>query len=166
MRRREFLTTLAGVLAAKPVGSLAQQSERVARIGVLMHSSADEREPQARLTAFVQGLEEAGWSVGRNVRVEACWSTGDQARLYKDAVEVMALHPDAVLAGVGATTPALQQAGCLGAPKPVQGGRSGPFPLRTHTARFRCRPRRVAPDSSRNEHILEGIRKVQQQSRL
>jgi putative ABC transport system substrate-binding protein len=110
MRRREFLAALAGAVAAKPVASLAQQSERVPRIGVLMHSSADEREPQARLAAFVQGLEEAGWSVGRNVRVEARWSTGDQARLYKDAVEVMALHPDAVLAGVGATTPALQQA--------------------------------------------------------
>jgi putative ABC transport system substrate-binding protein len=110
MQRRDFLAALAGIVATKPGASLAQQSERVAHIGVLMHASANEPEPKARLAAFVQGLQEAGWSDGRNLRVDTRWSTGDQARLYKDAVELMALHPDAVLAGVGATTPALQQA--------------------------------------------------------
>jgi putative ABC transport system substrate-binding protein len=75
-----------------------------------MHSSVDEHEPQARLAAFVQGLQDVGWSVGHDVRVDTRWSTGDLARLYKDAVEVMALHPDVVLAGVGQTTIALLQA--------------------------------------------------------
>jgi putative ABC transport system substrate-binding protein len=109
MKRREFIAGLGGV-AAWPLIAQAQQNEHARRIGVLMHSSADEQEPQARLAAFVQGLQDAGWSVGPDVRVDTRWSTGDQRRLYKDAVEVMALHPDVVLAGVGATTPALQQA--------------------------------------------------------
>jgi putative ABC transport system substrate-binding protein len=88
----------------------AQQAERVRRIGVLMHAISDEPESQARVAAFAQGLQEAGWSVGRNVRIETRWSTGDLARLRKDAAELVALAPDVVLAGVGATIPALLEA--------------------------------------------------------
>jgi len=110
MRRREFFTLLGGSAIAWPLAARAQEAERIRRIGALMHSSSDEQEPQARLAAFVQGLQEAGWSVGSNVRIDASWSTGDLPRLYKDAAEVMALHPHAVLAGVGQTTAALQQA--------------------------------------------------------
>ncbi len=68
MRRREFITMLGGAAAAWPVTASAQQpGERMRRIGVLMALAADDPEGQARLTAFAQGLQELGWSVGRNV---------------------------------------------------------------------------------------------------
>jgi len=106
MKRREFITLLGGA-AAWPLMAHAQQSERMRLVGVLMHATSDEPESQARLVAFAQGLQEAGWSVGRNVRIETRWSTGDVSRLRRDAAELVALTPDVVLAGVGATIPAL-----------------------------------------------------------
>jgi putative tryptophan/tyrosine transport system substrate-binding protein len=114
MKRREFIKALAGSAAATPLAwplaAHAQQGDRMRRVGVLMRSPADEPESQARLAAFQQGLQEAGWAVGRNVRIETRWSTGDLARLRRDAVELVALGPDVVLAGVGGTTDALLQA--------------------------------------------------------
>jgi putative ABC transport system substrate-binding protein len=101
---------LGGASAAWPLAARAQQPERVRKIGVLMHATSDEPESQARIVAFAQGLQEAGWSVGRNVRIETRWSTGDASRLRKDAAELVALNPDVVLAGVGATIPALLEA--------------------------------------------------------
>jgi len=110
VRRREFITLMGGAAAGWPLATRAQQGERVRRIGVLMHATSDEPESQARIAAFAQGLQEAGWSVGRNVRIETRWSTGDTARLRRDAAELVALAPDVVLAGVGATIPALLEA--------------------------------------------------------
>jgi putative ABC transport system substrate-binding protein len=106
VRRREFITLLGGA-AAWPLEARAQQSERMRLVGVLMHATSDEPESQARIVAFAQGLQEVGWSVGRNVRIETRWSTGDVSRLRRDAAELVALTPDVVLAGVGATIPAL-----------------------------------------------------------
>jgi putative ABC transport system substrate-binding protein len=110
MKRREFITRIAGAVAAWPLAALAQQKEALRRVGVLMHTSADDAEAQARLAAFLQGLQEAGWSVGRNVQVETRWSTGDLARLSKDAAQLVEMRPDVVLAGIGATTAALVEA--------------------------------------------------------
>ena len=110
LHRREFITLFGGAAAAWPLAARAQQPERVRQIGVLMHATSDEPESQARIVAFAQGLQEAGWSVGRNVRIETRWSTGDVSRLRKDAAELVALDPDVVLAGVGATIPALLEA--------------------------------------------------------
>jgi putative ABC transport system substrate-binding protein len=111
MRRREFIALIGGAAAAAwPVAARAQQNDRMRRVGVLMHASSEEPESQARIVAFAQGLQEAGWSVGRNVRLETRWSTGDASRLRRDATELVALTPDVVLAGVGATIPALLEA--------------------------------------------------------
>jgi putative ABC transport system substrate-binding protein len=109
LKRREFITLLGGAVSW-PLAARAQQAQQPRRIGVLMNAGGGEPEAQARLAAFLEGLQAAGWEVGRNVRVETRWSTGDLARLYKDAAELVALHPDVVLAGVGATTLALEQA--------------------------------------------------------
>jgi putative ABC transport system substrate-binding protein len=103
LKRRQFITLLGGAAAAWPVAVRAQQTERMRRIGVLMHTAADEPESQARLAAFMQGLQESGWAIGRNLRIDYRWSVGDSARLYKDAAELL-------LGGVGATAAALQQA--------------------------------------------------------
>jgi putative tryptophan/tyrosine transport system substrate-binding protein len=110
IKRRSFIILLGGAAAAWPMAARGQQPERVRRVGVLMNTAADEPESQARLAAFLPGLQGAGWEVGRNVRVDTRWSTGDRDRLFKDAVELVALGPDVLLAGVGATTPALQRA--------------------------------------------------------
>jgi len=114
MKRREVITLLGGAAATPsllwPLAARAQQGEPMRRIGVLMHTGADEPEAQARLAAFMQGLQELGWAVGRNMRIDYRWSVGDLARLRKDAAELVALRPEVILAGVGATTLALQQA--------------------------------------------------------
>jgi putative tryptophan/tyrosine transport system substrate-binding protein len=75
-----------------------------------MYTTPDEPESQARITALAQGLQEAGWTVGRNVRIDVRWSSGDIARLRKDATDLVALGSDVLVAGVGPTTQALQQA--------------------------------------------------------
>jgi len=104
VKRRAFITLIGGA-AAWPLAARAQQGERMRRIGVLMHTAADEPESQARLAAFMQGLQELGWAVGRNMRIDYRWSVGDAARLRKDAAELVALGPEVILAGVGATKP-------------------------------------------------------------
>jgi DNA-binding LacI/PurR family transcriptional regulator len=89
MRRREFITLLGGA-AAWPLAARAQQGERVRRIGVLMGQAANDPEGQARLAAFLQGLQELGWSVGRNVRIDIRWSAGNAADAHKYAAELVA----------------------------------------------------------------------------
>jgi len=108
MKRREFITLVGGA-AAWPLAARAQQADRVRRIGVLMNTGADEPESQARLAAFMQGLQELGWAAGGNLRIDYRWSPGDLARLRKDAAELVALRPEIILAGVGPTTFTLQQ---------------------------------------------------------
>jgi len=97
MTRREFIALLGGV-AAWPIGARAQQPDRMRRIGVLTSIAADDPEGQARLTAFVQGLQQLGWTVGQNVRIDYRWggSNADDTRKY--AAELVALAPDVILA--------------------------------------------------------------------
>ena len=79
-KRREFIPLL-GVAAAWPLGARAQ--ERMRRVGVLMNTTSDEPDSQARVTALAQGLQEAGWAVGRNLRVDTRWGAGDAERNRK-----------------------------------------------------------------------------------
>ena len=69
MRRREFITLLGGASAAWPLAARAQQPERMRRIGVLS-GVADDQEGQARVAALKQGLQELGWTDGRNIQIE------------------------------------------------------------------------------------------------
>jgi putative tryptophan/tyrosine transport system substrate-binding protein len=98
MERREFITLFGSAAAVWPLAAHAQQGERMRRIGVLMALAADDSEGQARLTAFVQGLQELGWSVGRNVRIDYRWGAGDTNRYRSYAAELLALAPDVILA--------------------------------------------------------------------
>ncbi len=104
MRRREFLTLFGGAAAALPFATRAQQAERMRRIGVLM-GVADDREGQARLTALKQGLQELGWTDGRNVQIETRFGGADAARIRAHAAELVALAPDVI---VGQTTPVIR----------------------------------------------------------
>jgi putative ABC transport system substrate-binding protein len=110
MRRREFIKVIGGLAVGWPLAAPAEQSERMPRIGVLMHLAADDPEGQARIGAFLQGLQEWGWAVGRNVRIEHRWAAGDAERTRKYAAELVALAPDVILAAGGAVVAPLLQA--------------------------------------------------------
>jgi len=107
--RRELLAALGGAAAAWPLATRAQQGERVRRIGVLMNLAADDPETLARLAAFHQGLQEAGWVVGRNLRIDYRWGAGDSERTRKFAAELVALAPDVILTTGAVTLGPLQQ---------------------------------------------------------
>ena len=92
MRRREFITVLGGA-AVWPVSARAQQPERVRRIGVLLPGAADDVEFQTRVGAFQQGLQQAGWTIGRNVRIDTRWATTDAAEIRRHAAELAAAQP-------------------------------------------------------------------------
>jgi putative ABC transport system substrate-binding protein len=110
MRRRAFITLLGGAAAAWPLAARAQQPDRMRRIGVLMAVAADDPDGQAQLAAFAQGLQELGWTVGRNVRIEYRWGANDLDRFRRYAAELVALAPDVVVGTAGSVVGALQQA--------------------------------------------------------
>jgi putative ABC transport system substrate-binding protein len=108
MRRREFIGLLGGA-AACPLAARAQQPERMRRIGVLTNLSAGDPVSQARLTAFVQALQQFGWTDGRNVQIGYRWGGGDPERVRRYAVELVAMAPDILVAvGSPATGPLLR----------------------------------------------------------
>ena len=108
MKRREFITVIGGA-AVWPVSARAQQPERVRRIGVLLPGAAGDVEFQTRVGAFQQGLQQAGWTIGRNVRIDTRWATTDAAEICRHAAELAALAPDVILAqGTSSVGPLLQ----------------------------------------------------------
>jgi putative ABC transport system substrate-binding protein len=107
--RRKFVSLLGGA-AAWPLTARAQQASGIRRIGVLMAQVADDPEGQARLTAFLQGLQEFGWTHGRNVRIDTRWNAGDADEIRKYAAEFVVLAPDVILAAGTPIVAALQPA--------------------------------------------------------
>jgi putative ABC transport system substrate-binding protein len=110
MRRRDFIAALGGAAAAWPLAARAQQGERVRRVGVLMNLAADDLEGQARQAAFLQGLQEVGWAVGRNLRIEIRWGNNDPDRIRRNVAELVATAPDVILAAASPVIAALQAA--------------------------------------------------------
>ena len=109
MKRREFISLLGGA-AAWPLAARAQQGERMRRIGVLMNTAADDPEGKARNVAFERGLQELGWTDGRNVRIDYRWGAGDAGRIRRYAAELVSLSPDVILTVGSATAGPLLQA--------------------------------------------------------
>jgi putative ABC transport system substrate-binding protein len=110
MRRREFLYGLAGAGTVWPVLAKAQQRVRMRRVGILMHLSADDPEGQTRLAAFLQGLQEAGWAVGRNISIEVRWAAANPELMKRFADELAALQPDVIFVTSTPGTGAMLQA--------------------------------------------------------
>jgi putative tryptophan/tyrosine transport system substrate-binding protein len=102
MRRREFITLLAGVAAAWPLSTRAQQSDRIRLIGVLMGYAESDPALQSEVAGFRGALAKLGWTEGSNLRIELRWSAGDADRIKTLAKELIDLRPDAIL---GQTTP-------------------------------------------------------------
>jgi putative ABC transport system substrate-binding protein len=109
IRRREVITLLGGA-TAWPRAVRAQQPARMRRIGVLMSSAADDPAAPPRVSAFAQGLQEHGWTVGGNVRIDYRWGASDLNRFRRYAEELVALAPDVIVATAGSIVGALQQA--------------------------------------------------------
>src|SRR5690242_3199876 len=100
MTRREFVM-LAGTLAISwPADVIAQQSDRLRRIGVLMPMTAGDPVRLHRVRILMQGLQELGWTDGQNVRIEYRWTNGDPERIRTLAQELVISNPD-VLVGLG-----------------------------------------------------------------
>src|SRR5262249_3224794 len=109
LRRRDFITLLGGAAIAWPLAARAQQGERMRRIGVLMTTAADDPEGQARIAAFLQGLQQSGWTVGGNVRIDIRYGA-DNAATRKHAGDLASLAPDVILANSSAAVASLLQA--------------------------------------------------------
>ncbi|MGB8744368.1 MAG: ABC transporter substrate-binding protein [Pseudolabrys sp.] len=110
MRRREFIGGILGSAATWPLAARAQQGEQMRRIGVLTSgAAADDPDGQVRSAAFVQGLQQLGWTDGRNIRIDYRWGAGDADNMRKYAAELVALAPDVILAsGTASVAPLLQ----------------------------------------------------------
>src|SRR5262245_38081569 len=106
-KRRQVLTLLGGAAVA-PMAARAQQRERMRLVGVLANLAADDPEASSRLAAFVQGLQQLGWTVGRNLEIEIRWGAGEVERYRRYAAELVALKPDVILAGGGSVGPVQQ----------------------------------------------------------
>src|SRR5499427_7024590 len=109
MKRREFITLLGGAAAAWPLSARAQQGERMRRIGVLMPAASDNQQYQAYLAAFLQGLQQLGWTDGRNVRIDTRWGALNADLMRKYAGELVALEPDVVMAPTSDVVSPLRQ---------------------------------------------------------
>jgi putative tryptophan/tyrosine transport system substrate-binding protein len=111
MRRREFIG-LAGVAAASSVSwsHAARAQERVRRVGALMNLPADDQEAQLNMAAFQQGLQELGWVIGRNLRLDHRWGPSDRDGVRRKAEELIALGPDVIIVAGGPAAEAVQRA--------------------------------------------------------
>jgi putative ABC transport system substrate-binding protein len=97
-------------VAAWPLAAGAQQSERPRRVGVLMNVAADDPLSTLRVSAFAQAMQELGWTVGRNLRIDYRWGQADPDRLRKYAAELVTLAPEVIVSNANPSTTALQQA--------------------------------------------------------
>jgi putative tryptophan/tyrosine transport system substrate-binding protein len=107
MRRREFITFIASASAAWPFAAHAQQPKR--RIGLLMSTVEDDPVGQARVRAFLDGLQQLGWTDGHNARIDIRWTAGNPGDSRKYAAELVALTPDVIFGSASVNVAALQQ---------------------------------------------------------
>lgn len=122
MKRREFISGLAGAALGLQTVARAQHAGHVAKIGLLLPAKSTDPEFQARVSAFVQGLQHAGWTDRRNAQLEFRWSEGNPDNTRKHATELVALAPDVILAdGAGSVAALLQSTRTVPIVFPVAG---------------------------------------------
>jgi len=110
MKRREFIALFGSAAAAWPLAARAQQRERMRRVGVLMPYAANDPQAQARNAAFLQRLQQSGWSAGKNIQIDYRWSGGSEDDTRKYAAELVALAPDVIFASGSAAVEPLRRA--------------------------------------------------------
>ena len=110
MRRRNFITLLGSTMVTGALTAHAQQSGGMRRIGVLMSYPETDRDAQAFLAAFREGLQKLGWVEGRNVQLDTRWTSADDVeRMQRFAKELVALQPDLLLGHTTTASVALQK---------------------------------------------------------
>jgi putative ABC transport system substrate-binding protein len=115
MKRRAFITLLGGAAAAAslscPIAARAQQGERIRRVGMLTGGvAADDPDAQTNVAAFLQVLQQLGWTDGRNLRIDYRWGAGNADNIRKFAAELAASAPDVIFANGTVTMGPLLQA--------------------------------------------------------
>ena len=108
--RREFITLLGGAAAAWPLAAHAQQSKHMRRVAALMPYTANDPQAQNRNAAFLQGLQQLGWTIGQNVQIDYRWSEGNEDDTRKYAAELVALAPDVIFTSGSAAIGPLRRA--------------------------------------------------------
>jgi ABC-type uncharacterized transport system substrate-binding protein len=109
MRRRDFIQGIAGSAVAWPLVARAQQAGPMRRIGVLLPAAADDTHYQIWLGAFLKGLAESSWKIGKNVQIDVRWATASPDAVRKNAAELAALAPDVIFApGASSVGPLLR----------------------------------------------------------
>jgi putative ABC transport system substrate-binding protein len=122
MKRRQFITLLGVAAVSWPLAARAQQPDRMRRIGIILPATADDPEFQTRVGAFLQGLQQLGWTIGRNVRIDTRWATTNDADIRRHAAELVALAPDVILAhGSSTVGPLLQMSRTVPIVFPIMG---------------------------------------------
>jgi putative tryptophan/tyrosine transport system substrate-binding protein len=128
MKRREFITLIGGAAVPWPLAARAQQRKPMRRVGVLMPFAANDPQVQTRNAAFLQGLQQLGWTVGDNIQIDYRWSGGNEDDTRKYAAELVALAPDVIFTSGSAAVGPLQRATrtvpivFAGVPDPVGAG--------------------------------------------
>ena len=128
MKRRDFIAVLGAAAAAWPLALRAQQPERLRHIGLLNALGSDDPEAQARIAVLEQTLQQLGWVVGRNLRIEIRQIGTDVDHVRSAAAELVALAPDVILTIGSVAVGPLQQATrtipivFVNAPDPVGAG--------------------------------------------
>jgi putative ABC transport system substrate-binding protein len=114
MKRRQFISLLGGAAAVRsllcPLAARAQPSDRAPRVGVLLSVAEGDPDAQRRIEAFRQGLQESGWTEGRNIRIEYRFGAGDAARIVAQVAELVALKPNVIVGNSTPVVAALRQA--------------------------------------------------------
>jgi putative ABC transport system substrate-binding protein len=108
MRRREFITLVGGAAASWPLAAGAQ-SRQMRRVGVLINLDKDDSQAQRRIEAFLSALGELGWTEGKNLHIDYRLGA-DQETIRKNALELVALAPDVIVANASQSVLALRQA--------------------------------------------------------
>ena len=110
MRRREFITLFGGTAVTWPLVAGAQQRERIRRIGFLTSLGADDPVSLAYMAGLLHGLQELGWVLGRNVRLDPRWAATNVELKRRYAAELVGLAPDVIVATGDLNTGPLQEA--------------------------------------------------------
>jgi putative tryptophan/tyrosine transport system substrate-binding protein len=110
MRRRELITLLGGAAAAWPLVARAQQGERARRVAVLLPSRDTDARYQVRVRTLKEGMQQFGWSDGRNVRVDVRWAGDSSERINEIAAELASLAPDVIVCSGSVATAAIKRA--------------------------------------------------------
>ena len=109
LKRREFITLIGGAVVTQPLAARAQQAERMRRVGILMPYPPTDLEFQERVRAFRDELARLGWTRDRNIQFDERWTTDNMDLVRANAVNLLELKPDAVIATGGRVIPILMQ---------------------------------------------------------